>query len=139
MKNITLWEFIPMAMEGTQPTHLIKSFGVYARGNDTRHESAGLAFEEAKQLVESGKPVPSATESKGQGWISGRDSILISNEAKAAYMLQKITSIVKNAPDMRGEKIKELKDKILNGSLLMRDISEKIAERIRTQLARGLI
>jgi negative regulator of flagellin synthesis FlgM len=59
---------------------------------------------------------------------SRNDSVIISNKAKELAQIESIRKIVSSAPEVRVEKVNELKEKIQNGTYYVsaRDIVEKM-------------
>jgi negative regulator of flagellin synthesis FlgM len=64
------------------------------------------------------------------------DSVEISSEAKKAAEQSKIAHVVKQTPDIRAERVREIKEMIANGTYKFDDdrIIEKVAEKIAMQL-----
>lgn len=65
----------------------------------------------------------------------GQDQVTISKEAKLAFELERIIRQVHGAPDIRSDRLEVVREKIANGSLLIREVSEGIAEKINDRLA----
>jgi hypothetical protein len=113
-------------MDASPLTNLLRAFQTFARGNETRHESVGLAFEEIVERQRVGEPIPSPAGATQRN-EERKDSVCISEQAKAAYEMERIIHIVKSAPDVRELKPEELKEKLAN-KILMKKVSEKVAE-----------
>ncbi len=67
------------------------------------------------------------------------DSIQISSEAKNAAEQAKISQVVKETPDVRAERVREIKAKIAEGTYDKFDdnkVLEMVADKIATQLLR---
>jgi len=62
------------------------------------------------------------------------DSVIISQEAKTAYELERIVRIVRKAPDVRHERLAELRERMKNGGLVVKKVIEAVAERLRNRL-----
>ena len=77
-------------------------------------------------------PVTSAKEPKK------KDSVQISSEAKSAAEVSKLAQIVKDTPDIRIERIKEIKAQIANGTYNFDkpEILEMVADRIANFLVK---
>jgi negative regulator of flagellin synthesis FlgM len=77
-------------------------------------------------------PVTSAKETKK------KDSVQISSEAKNAAEVSKLAQIVKDVPDIRIERIKEIKAQIANGTYNFDkpEILEMVADRIANFLVK---
>ena len=58
------------------------------------------------------------------------DSVSISKEAMDMAETQRIMEIVKNTPDVRSDKINEIKAKINNPDYVNNDLIDKVAEEI---------
>lgn len=58
------------------------------------------------------------------------DSVNISSEAKNMAETNKILEIVKNAPDVRADKVKEIKAKINNPDYINKMVAESLADKI---------
>jgi hypothetical protein len=65
----------------------------------------------------------------------GYDKVYISEEARTAFQIQNAAKIVVKAPDVREDRIKEVQESLREGVLLLRKVSEVVAERIRQKLA----
>ncbi|HMB20561.1 MAG TPA: flagellar biosynthesis anti-sigma factor FlgM [Spirochaetota bacterium] len=71
--------------------------------------------------------------------IDKSDSVQISSEAKSAAEQAKISQIVKDTPDVRAEKVRDIKARIAEGTYDKFDdnkVLEMVAEKIATQLLR---
>ncbi|MFW5770607.1 MAG: flagellar biosynthesis anti-sigma factor FlgM [Spirochaetota bacterium] len=71
--------------------------------------------------------------------IDKSDSVQISSEAKNAAEQAKISQIVKDTPDVRTEKVRDIKTRIAEGTYDKFDdnkVLEMVAEKIATQLLR---
>lgn len=77
-------------------------------------------------------PVTSAKE------IKKKDSIQISSEAKNAAEVSKLGQVVREAPDIRVDRVKEIKEQIANGTYNFDkpEILEMVADRIANFLVR---
>jgi negative regulator of flagellin synthesis FlgM len=77
-------------------------------------------------------PVTSAKETKK------KDSVQISSEAKNAAEVSKLAQIVKDTPDIRIERIREIKAQIANGTYNFDkpEILEMVADRIANFLVK---
>ncbi len=77
-------------------------------------------------------PVTSAKETKK------KDSVHISSEAKNAAEVSKLAQVVREAADIRAERVKEIKEQIANGSYNFDkpEILEMVADRIANFLVR---
>jgi negative regulator of flagellin synthesis FlgM len=87
-----------------------------------------------KNIVE-----PKNTKSVGKTKSTGKgDSVEISSEAKKAAEQSKIAQVVKQTPDIRAERVREIKEQIANGTYDFNDdrIIDKVAEKIAMQLLR---
>ncbi len=87
-----------------------------------------------KNIVE-----PKSTKLVGKTRSTGKsDSVEISSEAKQAAEQSKIAHIVKQTPDIRAERVKQIKEQIANGTYDFNDdrIIDKVAEKIAMQLLR---
>ncbi|MDH7554319.1 MAG: flagellar biosynthesis anti-sigma factor FlgM [Spirochaetota bacterium] len=87
-----------------------------------------------KNIVE-----PKSTKSVGKTRSTGKsDSVEISSEAKKASEQSKIAQVVKQTPDIRAERVREIKEQIANGIYDFNDdrIIDKVAEKIAMQLLR---
>ncbi len=75
------------------------------------------------------------SESKG---TKKNDSIQISTEGKKAAEIAKDTQLVNQAPDIRIDRVKEIKEKIADGSYDFNnsEILEKVADKIANYLLR---
>ncbi len=69
--------------------------------------------------------------------INKSDSIQISSEGKLAAEISRTTQIVKETPDMRVERVRELKERIQNGSYDFND--SKMLDRVAEKIADFLI
>jgi len=65
------------------------------------------------------------------------DSVSISNEAQKAQTIAQVTSYVKAAPDIREDKVKEVKEKLAKG--YYDDPENKILEKVAEKIADALI
>jgi len=71
--------------------------------------------------------------------IGKSDSVQISSEAKSAAEQAKISQIVKDTPDVRAGKVRDIKARIAEGTYDKFDdnkVLEMVAEKIATQLLR---
>jgi len=87
-----------------------------------------------KNIVE-----PKNTKSLGKTKSTGKgDSVEISSEAKKAAEQSKIAQVVKQTPNIRAERVREIKEQIANGTYDFNDdrIIDKVAEKIAMQLLR---
>ncbi|MEJ5361825.1 MAG: flagellar biosynthesis anti-sigma factor FlgM [Spirochaetota bacterium] len=87
-----------------------------------------------KNIVE-----PKNTKSVGKTRSTGKsDSVEISSEAKKAAEQSKIAQVIKQTPDIRAERVREIKEQIANGTYDFNDdrIIDKVAEKIAMQLLR---
>ena len=87
-----------------------------------------------KNIVE-----PKNTKSVGKTKSTGKgDSVEISSEAKKAAEQSKIAQVVKQTPNIRAERVREIKEQIANGTYDFNDdrIIDKVAEKIAMQLLR---
>lgn len=87
-----------------------------------------------KNIVE-----PKNTKSVGKTKTTGKsDSVEISSEAKRASEQSKIAQVVNQTPDIRAERVREIKEQIANGTYDFDDdrIIDKVAEKIAMQLLR---
>jgi negative regulator of flagellin synthesis FlgM len=77
-------------------------------------------------------PVASAKEPKK------KDSVQISTEGKQAAEVSKLGQIVKDTPDIRVDRVKEIKEQIANGTYNFDkpEILEMVADRIASFLVR---
>ncbi|HOD13854.1 MAG TPA: flagellar biosynthesis anti-sigma factor FlgM [Spirochaetota bacterium] len=77
-------------------------------------------------------PVASAKETKK------KDSIEISSEGKKAADASKVAQLVKDSPDIRADRIQEIKDQIANGTYNFDDpkMLDMVADKIATFLMR---
>jgi len=77
-------------------------------------------------------PVSSSKETKK------KDSVQISSEAKSAAEVAKLAQTVKSAPDIRIDRVQQIKELINNGTYDFNnpDILEKVADRIAGILVR---
>ena len=68
----------------------------------------------------------------------GEDTVSISKEAQRAQELSKAGEIVKSAPDIRSERVKEVREKLNRGEYDKPDneLLEKVAEKIAQSLMR---
>ncbi len=84
------------------------------------------------------------TDTKKSKPLSGKkdaaksDSIQISNEGKLAAEIAKNSQIVKDSPDIRVDRVKEIKEKIQNGTYDFNDnqMLERVADKIADFLLR---
>ncbi|OHD62826.1 MAG: flagellar biosynthesis anti-sigma factor FlgM [Spirochaetes bacterium RBG_13_51_14] len=85
-------------------------------------------------IVESKKsnPVTTAKETRK------KDSVQISSEGKKAAEVSKVAQIVKESPDIRIDRVKEIKEQIAKGSYNFNDpqILDKVADKIASYLLR---
>ncbi|HOO71859.1 MAG TPA: flagellar biosynthesis anti-sigma factor FlgM [Spirochaetota bacterium] len=65
------------------------------------------------------------------------DSIQISSEGKKAAELSKVAQAVKDTPDIRLDRVKEIKEKIASGTYNFND--EKILEMVADRIANFLL
>ena len=77
------------------------------------------------------KPVSSEKQTKKN------DSVQISSEGKKAAEAAKYTQIVKESPDVRIDRINEIKEKIANGTYNFND--EKLLEMVADRIANFLL
>jgi negative regulator of flagellin synthesis FlgM len=87
-----------------------------------------------KNIVE-----PKNTKSLGKTKSTGKgDSVEISSEAKKAAEQSKIAQVVKQTPNIRAERVRQIKEQIANGTYDFNDdrIIDKVAEKIAMQLLR---
>lgn len=77
-------------------------------------------------------PVSSAKETKK------KDSIEISSEGKKAADASRVAQIVKDSPDIRADRVQEIKDQIANGTYNFDDpkMLDMVADRIASFLMR---
>lgn len=77
-------------------------------------------------------PVASAKETKK------KDSIEISSEGKKAADASKVAQLVKDSPDIRADRVQEIKDQIANGTYNFDDpkMLDMVADKIATFLMR---
>jgi len=70
--------------------------------------------------------------------VNKSDAVEISSEAKKAAEQSKVAQIVRQIPDIRAERVKEIKEQIANGTYNFNDdrIIDKVAEKIAMQLLR---
>lgn len=73
----------------------------------------------------------------GKKEVAKSDSIQISSEGKLASEIAKTAQMVKETPDMRVERIRELKERIQNGSYDFND--NKILDRVAEKIADFLV
>jgi negative regulator of flagellin synthesis FlgM len=66
------------------------------------------------------------------------DSVQISSEAKNAAETAKLSQVIKSAPDIRVDRVKEIKEQIANGTYNFDDdkVLDKVADKIATFLLR---
>jgi negative regulator of flagellin synthesis FlgM len=74
----------------------------------------------------------------GSKELKQSDSVQISSEAKNAAETAKITQIVQSAPDIRVDRVNEIKEKIANGTYNFDDqkVLDMVADKIATFLLR---
>lgn len=77
-------------------------------------------------------PVASAKETKK------KDSIEISSEGKKAAEASKVTQLVNDTPDIRADRVQEIKDQIANGTYNFDDpkVLDMVADKIANFLMR---
>ncbi|MBN2160609.1 MAG: flagellar biosynthesis anti-sigma factor FlgM [Spirochaetes bacterium] len=77
-------------------------------------------------------PVTSAKETRK------KDSVQISSEAKSAAEAAKLSQVVKDTPDIRADRVREIKEQIANGSYNFNDPQklDMVADRIASFLLR---
>jgi negative regulator of flagellin synthesis FlgM len=70
--------------------------------------------------------------------IKKKDSIQISSEGKMAAQVSKLSQVVKETPDIRVERVQQIKEQVANGSYDFNDpkILEQVADRIANFLLR---
>jgi negative regulator of flagellin synthesis FlgM len=73
----------------------------------------------------------------GKKDIEKSDSIQISNEGKQAAEIAKHTQVIRETPDIRMERVKELKQKIQDGSYDFND--NKMLEMVANKIADSLL
>jgi negative regulator of flagellin synthesis FlgM len=82
---------------------------------------------------------PKKTKSvSGSKEIKQSDSVQISSEAKSAAETAKIAQVIQSAPDIRVDRVNELKEKIANGTYNFDDpkVLDRVADKIATFLLR---
>ncbi|MDI6703620.1 MAG: flagellar biosynthesis anti-sigma factor FlgM [bacterium] len=62
------------------------------------------------------------------------DSVTISREAKVAYEFERIVRIIRRTPDVRHERLAQLREKMKDGTLVIKKVIEAVAERLRNRL-----
>ncbi|MES0491783.1 MAG: flagellar biosynthesis anti-sigma factor FlgM [Leptospirales bacterium] len=69
----------------------------------------------------------------------GQDSVSISKEAQQAQEMAQVLSTVRQAPDIRQERVKEVKEKLARGDYDSPEIEllEKVAEKIADAITRN--
>lgn len=79
-------------------------------------------------IVEPKKANPVTTSKQ----IKKNDSVQISSEGKQAAEVSKLAQVVKSAPDIRVDRVKEIKEKIANGTYNFDDakVLEMVADRV---------
>ncbi len=79
-----------------------------------------------------------STPVKGAKEVKKNDSVHISSEAKSAAEVSKLGQVVKDTPDIRVDRVKEIKAQIANGTYNFDkpEILEMVADRIANFLAR---
>ncbi|MEW5692228.1 MAG: flagellar biosynthesis anti-sigma factor FlgM [Candidatus Hydrogenedentota bacterium] len=59
-----------------------------------------------------------------------KDSVVISDTAKAEHLKSAIKEVIKEAPDIRKEKVEEARKKLDSGEYLSEKVAEVVAEKI---------
>lgn len=79
-----------------------------------------------------------STPVKGSKEVKRNDSVQISSEAKSAAEVSKLGQIVKDTPDIRVDRVKEIKAQIANGTYNFDkpEVLEMVADRIANFLVR---
>jgi negative regulator of flagellin synthesis FlgM len=82
-------------------------------------------------------------ETKKTGHVSGskqtkrKDEVQISSEAKQAAEVSRLTPMVKEASDVRVERVNEIKERIANGTYDFND--NKVLEQVASKIAQFLM
>ncbi len=82
-------------------------------------------------------------ETKKTGHVAGsrqtkkNDEVHISSEAKQAAEVSRLTPVVKEASDIRVDRVKEIKDRIANGTYDFND--NKVIEQVASKIAQFLM
>lgn len=83
---------------------------------------------------------PKGTKAVSKGKATKKsDSLVISTEGKKAAEIARYTQMVKEAPDMRADRVREIKEQIQNGTydkFTDNKVLEMVAEKIAVNLLR---
>ncbi|HAV43565.1 TPA: hypothetical protein DCX15_06085 [bacterium] len=119
-------------MEAERIDNIIKVFEAYQKDKEKKEPT--IAFSETLKKkpknVEAGKTF--SAETTGQEKEEGIkvDTLSLSKEAKEAYQLVKIVKIIREAPDVRSDKLEEARKEIESGRLFVNKVNEVIAEKL---------
>jgi hypothetical protein len=120
-------------MEPTKIDNIIKVFESLQKGNEKK-EKPEVAFAETmkrrpKKIEEEVllKEGPAVVEGKG---VLREDTVSISKEAKEAYKLVRIVKIVREAPDVRQDKLEKARRDLEKGLLFLDEVNRAIAEKL---------
>lgn len=122
-------------MELAKLGDLFKTSEVVSREKKNTTEEPAVPFEEEAENIRRAENRSAALKKAALKREFGQDEVTISREAKIAFELERIIRRVRGAPDIRFDRLEAVKEKIANGSLLIREVSEEVAERIRERLS----
>lgn len=70
--------------------------------------------------------------------LSSNDNVSLSNEAKKASEISSYIEMVNSSPDVREDRIAEIKEKLANNAYSSEQITEQLADRIAQSLGINL-
>lgn len=122
-------------MELAKLGDLFKISEVVSREKKNTTDEPSISFEEEAENIRRAENRSAALKKAALKREFGQDEVTISREAKIAFELERIIRRVRGAPDIRPDRLEVVKEKIANGGLLIREVSEEVAERIRERLS----